>query len=121
TAGTNVEIGSGSLSFTSAGALNTVSTNTAISANFNGANPNQAITLDFGTPIATGGTGLTGSTQFGAPSSVSNQTQDGYASGDLAGISVDQTGVVKGTYTNGQKLDIGQLAIAKFRSNEGLG
>ncbi len=121
TPGTNVEIGSGSLTFTSAGALNTVATNTAISANFNGANPNQAITVDFGTPIATGGTGLTGSTQFASPSSVSNQSQDGYASGDLAGISVDGTGVVKGTYTNGQKLDIGQLAIAKFRSNEGLG
>jgi flagellar hook protein FlgE len=121
TAGTNVEIGSGSLSFTATGALNSVSTNTAISANFNGANPNQAITLDFGTSIAAGGTGLTGSTQFASPSSVSNQTQDGYASGDLAGISVDGTGVVKGTYTNGQKLDIGQLAIAKFRSNEGLG
>ncbi len=121
TAGTNVEIGSGSLTFTSAGALNTSATTTAISASFNGATANQAIALDFGTPIATGGTGLTGSTQFASPSSVSNQTQDGYASGDLAGISVDGSGVVKGTYTNGQKLDIGQLAIAKFRSNEGLG
>jgi flagellar hook protein FlgE len=121
TAGTNVEIGTGSLTFTSAGALNTVNVSTAISANFNGANPNQAINLDFGTPIATGGTGLSGTTQFGSPSSVSTQTQDGYASGDLAGISVDGSGVVKGTYTNGQKLDVGQLAIAKFRSNEGLG
>ena len=121
TAGTNVEIGTGSLTFTSAGALNTVNVSTAISANFNGANPNQAINIDFGAPIATGGTGLSGSTQFGSPSSVSTQKQDGYASGDLAGISVDGTGVVKGTYTNGQKLDVGQLAIAKFRSNEGLG
>jgi flagellar hook protein FlgE len=39
----------------------------------------------------------------------------------LSGITVDGTGVVKGLYTNGQKLAIGQLAIAKFRSNEGLG
>jgi flagellar hook protein FlgE len=121
TAGTNVEIGSGSLSFTDAGALSSVTTNSAISANFVGATPGQAVAVDFGSSIASGGTGLTGSTQFGSPSSVSTQTQDGYASGDLAGISVDQNGVVKGTYTNGQKLDVGQLAIAKFRSNEGLG
>jgi len=121
TPGTNVELGSGTLSFTDTGALNSMTVNTAISANFNGATPNQAINIDFGTSIAAGGTGLTGTTQFQSPSSVSNQTQDGYASGDLAGISVDNTGVVKGTYTNGQKLDIGQLGIAKFRSNEGLG
>jgi flagellar hook protein FlgE len=121
TAGTNVEIGAGSISFGADGSLSTVTTSTAISANFNGANPNQAITLDFGTPSSVSGTGLTGTTQFASPSSVSNQSQDGYASGDLAGISVDGNGVVKGTYTNGQKLDVGQLAVAKFRSNEGLG
>jgi flagellar hook protein FlgE len=121
TAGTNVEVGTGSLAFTTAGALNSVTTTTAISASFNGATPGQEIALNFGTPIASGGTGLDGSTQFGSPSSIASQSQDGYASGDLAGISVDGAGVVKGTYTNGQKLDVGQLAIAKFRSNEGLG
>jgi len=65
--------------------------------------------------------GLDGITQFAGASNVSSQSQDGYASGDLSGIVVDGTGVVKGLYTNGQKLAIGQLAIAKFRSNEGLG
>jgi flagellar hook protein FlgE len=121
TAGTAVEVGSGSLSFTSAGALNSVTTNTAISASFVGANPNQAISLNFGTSIAAGGTGLDGTTQFASPSSVSSQSQDGYASGDLAGVSVDGNGIVRGVYTNGQKLAVGQLTIAKFRANEGLG
>ena len=121
TPGTAVEIGNGTLNFTSTGALNSVTTNTAISASFTGANPGQAINLNFGTPVAAGGTGLDGTTQFASPSSVSSQTQDGYASGDLTGISVDGNGVIKGTYSNGQKLDVGQLAIAKFRSNEGLG
>jgi flagellar hook protein FlgE len=121
TPGTPTEIGSGSLGFTSAGALNTVTTNTAISASFTGANTNQAISLNFGTPISGGGTGLDGTTQFASPSSVSSQSQDGYASGDLAGVSVDGNGIVRGVYSNGQKLPVGQLAIAKFRSNEGLG
>ncbi len=121
TPGQNVEVGAGQLDFTTNGALNTVTTGTAISASFNGATANQPISLNFGTSIAAGGTGLDGTTQFASPSSVSSQSQDGYASGDLAGVSVDGNGVVKGVYTNGQKLAVGQLAIAKFRSNEGLG
>jgi len=119
---TNVEVGTGSLAFTSNGALNTVTTTTAISVNFGGgATAAQAITLDFGTPISAGGTGLDGTTQFASPSSVSSQSQDGYASGDFAGVAVDGQGVVTGLYTNGQKIAMAQLAIAKFRSNDGLG
>ncbi|MFO0565950.1 MAG: flagellar hook protein FlgE [Polyangiaceae bacterium] len=119
--GLNVEVGAGSLAFTTAGALNTVTTTTPISASFTGATASQAITLDFGTPISGGGTGLDGSTQFASPSNVSSQSQDGYASGDFSGVMVDGQGVVMGLYTNGQKLAIGQLAVAKFRANEGLG
>lgn len=121
TAGTNMEIGAGSFGFSPDGSLQTVTTTTAITASFNGANPNQAITMNFGTPIASGGTGKDGVTQYAATSSVSSQSQDGYASGDLSGVSVDSNGVVQGVYTNGQKLAVGQLAIAKFSSNEGLG
>ncbi len=117
----NVEVGAGALAFTTNGALNTVTTTTAISVNFAGATAGQAITLDFGTPIAGGGTGLDGTTQFASPSNVSSQSQDGYASGDFAGVAVDGQGVVTGLYTNGEKLAIGQLAVAKFRANEGLG
>jgi len=123
-AGTNTEIGTGSLAFTTNGALNTVTTTTAISANFVGATAAQAITLDFGTSIGAGGTGLSGTTQFaggGGKSNVSSQSQDGYASGDFSGVSVDGQGVVTGLYTNGQKIAMAQLGVAKFRSNDGLG
>lgn len=117
----NVEVGSGNMAFTTDGALNTV-TQTPISVTFGGgATAAQAITLDFGTSIAAGGTGLDGTTQFGSPSNVSSQSQDGYSSGDFSGVTVDGQGVVMGLYTNGQKLAIGQLAVAKFRANEGLG
>lgn len=121
TAGTNTEIGAGTLVFDSNGALNTTTTTTAISVDFAGATAGQTIALDFGKAIGDGGTGLDGMTQFAGASNVSSQSQDGFSSGDLAGIAVDGQGVVRGLYTNGQKLAIGQLSIAKFRSNEGLG
>lgn len=118
--GTNVEVGTGELGFNTDGALQTISANT-VTVDFNGATAGQVITLDFGTSIDDGGTGLEGVTQFGSPSNVSSQGQDGYSSGDFSGIAVDGEGVVSGLYTNGQKLELGQLAIAKFRSNDGLG
>ncbi|MEO7037478.1 MAG: flagellar hook protein FlgE [Polyangiaceae bacterium] len=117
----NAEVGTGSLAFTSNGALDTVTTGTAISASFAGATANQAISLNFGTPISGGGTGLDGTTQFAGSSNVSSQSQDGYASGDFSGVSIDGSGVVTGLYTNGQKVAMSQLAIAKFRSNDNLG
>jgi flagellar hook protein FlgE len=119
--GTNVEIGTGTLAFTTDGALNDVTTTTAISASFNGATGAQAITLDFGRTITQGGTGLDGTTQFASASAVSSQSQDGYGSGDFSGVAIDGTGLVQGLFTNGQKIAIGQLAVAKFRSNDGLG
>jgi flagellar hook protein FlgE len=118
TAGQNVEFGSGTMTFSSTGALQTV-TPTGGSVQFNGAQA-QTISLNLGTPIAGGGTGLDGATQFGSPSVVSSQGQDGYGSGDLSGIKIGQDGTVSGVYTNGQSVAVGQLALAKFPSNDGL-
>jgi flagellar hook protein FlgE len=116
------EIGSGSLTFTTNGALDSITTTTPMAPTWGGGSTGSLpITLDFGTAIADGGTGLDGTTQFASPSAVSSQSQDGYTSGDFSGISVDGQGVVMGLYTNGQKLAISQLAVAKFRSNDGLG
>jgi len=118
----NSEVGSGALTFTTNGALNAETVTTAVSASFGGgATAAQAITVDFGTSIAEGGTGLNGTTQFAGPSNVSAQKQDGYASGDFSGVQVDGQGVVTGLYTNGEKIAMSQLGIAKFRSNDGLG
>jgi len=118
----NSEIGGGALTFTTDGALDAETVTTAVSATFGGgATAAQAITLNFGTSITEGGTGLDGTTQFAGPSNVSAQKQDGYASGDFSGVSVDGQGVVTGLYTNGQKIAMSQLGIAKFRSNDGLG
>ena len=88
---------------------------------FNGATPNQALTFNFGSPIAGGGTGTDGITQYGSPDTISTQSQDGYASGSLTGVTIDANGTVQGSYTNGQTLAVAQMGIAKFPSNTGLG
>jgi len=93
----------------------------SVTVQFDGLGAAQTINLNFGTPAGASGAGLDGITQFGSPSNVSSQAQDGYTSGDFSGISIDGEGVVMGLYTNGQKLALSQLAIAKFRSNDGLG
>ena len=114
------EVGSGQLQFGTDGSLTSITAGTPIAASFVNATPNQAIALNFGSTTSTGGTGTDGLTQFAAPSSVSSQGADGFSSGDLTGVSVDGQGVLSGNYSNGQKLALGQIAIAKFNSNEGL-
>jgi flagellar hook protein FlgE len=118
TAGQNDEFGSGTMTFNPNGSLQSV-TPTGGSVTFNGAQA-QTLALNVGTPIASGGTGLDGVTQFGSPSVVSSQGQDGYSSGDLSGVKIGQDGTVSGVYTNGQTVAVAQLAIAKFPSNDGL-
>lgn len=120
-AGLNVEVGTGTLTFNTDGSLATNTATTPITVDFAGATAGQAITLDFGTPTGASGTGLDGITQFASKENVSSQSQDGYASGDFSGVSVDGQGVVMGLYTNGEKIPISQLGVAKFVSNDGLG
>jgi flagellar hook protein FlgE len=121
TPGQNDEIATGNLTFNTAGALqsNTVTSGGTVS--FVGATANQALSFNFGSQVANGGTGLDGVTDFGSPSSVSAQSADGYASGALSSVQIDSSGVVDGVYSNGQTIAIGQLAIAKFQSDTGLG
>jgi flagellar hook protein FlgE len=118
TPGQNFEFGTGTMTFNTNGALASV-TPTGGAVTFNGASA-QNIALNLGTSIAAGGTGLGGTTQFGSPNDVTSQSQDGYASGDLSGVKVDQSGVVSGVYTNGQTLKVAQIAVAKFQANDGL-
>lgn len=59
-------------------------------------------------------------TQFDSAFSTAAKSQDGYSMGILNGLSVDQNGITRGSYTNGQKLAIGQIATAKFANNQGL-
>jgi len=59
-------------------------------------------------------------TGYAATSNTTFQTQDGYASGVLRGISVDENGIVTAAYSNGQLTPLFQVAMADFASYEGL-
>ncbi|MDN5376842.1 MAG: flagellar hook protein FlgE [Sulfurospirillum sp.] len=105
----------GTISFNSDGSLATFSpTNLTYTAN-NGSTPNQNIELNFGTLGQ-----FDGMTSFDAQSNTSGISQDGYPGGDLAGIRVDETGTLIGSFTNGRSFGLAQVAMAKFTNNEGL-
>jgi flagellar hook protein FlgE len=59
-------------------------------------------------------------TQYGGDYAVSNITQDGFATGRLAGLDIDAEGVAFARYTNGQATALGKVALAKFNSPQNL-
>ena len=120
TAGVPFEGASGSLSFTTDGALDD---EVVLGSNwdFVGATGGQVINFDFGTSITgDGGTGFDGTTSFASPSTTNGIVQNGFAAGSVSGIAVDETGVITGVFSNGQRRTLGQVAVAAFRSVDGL-
>lgn len=118
TAGTPVEIASGTLAFDTQGRLTAV---TQVS-NFNpvGAVAPQPMTFNFGDPTATGGTGLAGVTQFASPSATTFTSQDGSGYGSLTSIQINNKGEVMGAFTNGTSKVLGQVAVGDFAADDKL-
>ncbi len=111
----------GKLDFNTAGALVDVVPDNYNSFNFTGGvTQNQSIAFDFGQleneTTSQGGSGTTGTTQYGSPSSVTNQYQNGYAAGSLSSFSISEAGVLTGTFTNGQTKNIAQIQLARFNA-----
>lgn len=76
----------------------------------------QSIDLDLGTPGE-----FTGVTQFASQqSSAAALTQDGYSAGSLSNVTIDQTGMIIGTFTNGVKVNVAALQIGMFQNPGGL-
>lgn len=76
----------------------------------NGAVPNAAgFTMD-----------IRNSTQFSSAFAVNSVTQDGYTTGQLAGLEIDDTGVIFARYTNQQSKVQGQVVLASFANVQGL-
>ena len=84
----------------------------------NGATPLQALTWDIYDDL---GVSLGDITGYASPSVTAFQTQDGFTSGSLRGVSVDEDGVVTGSYSNGQLVPLYQVVLADFPSYWGLG
>lgn len=63
---------------------------------------------------------FSGATQFGNESSVGTLRQDGFSSGRLTGVDIDETGVVFARFTNGQAQSLGKVAVVQFPNPQGL-
>ena len=61
-----------------------------------------------------------GITQYGGDSSAGPVDQDGYAAGALQSVSIDEKGVIEGTFSNGVTRDIAALKLASFSNPQGL-
>jgi flagellar hook protein FlgE len=59
-------------------------------------------------------------TQVGSTFGVTANTQNGYTTGTLTGINIDSTGVVQARFTNGNSVNLGQIAMANFANPQGL-
>lgn len=63
---------------------------------------------------------LTGSSQVSGDFEVRSGSQDGTTTGRLAGLSINDEGVLVARYTNGQNRDLSQVALADFANEQGL-
>jgi len=106
-------IGSGSLFFDINGVMTaanpaTQPTNPGVLTWDNNSDQTQAFNLAFNT------------TQYSNASVVISQSQDGFATGTVAKLSIDNQGKVLGNYSNGQPRALYQIAMAKFSNPSGL-
>ena len=102
-----------SLTFDSTGALTAPTTSPTI--NVVDPRVTPASTLFSALPVS-----FSGSSQYASGFTVSNLKQDGYASGQLTGITFDDSGVVKATYSNGRTQNLSQLQLVDFSNLQGL-
>lgn len=63
---------------------------------------------------------LTDATQFGSVFAVNSVDQDGFTTGRLSGLDVDETGLIFARFTNGEATTLGQIALADFNNVQGL-
>ena len=88
---------------------------TEVTVQFAGQGSTQTFDLELGTDGTLGGL-----TQFGSDGDALVVDQNGYGVGNLTSVSVDQTGIVQGFYSNGRTEQLSQLAMATFANPEGL-
>ncbi|EGR7977733.1 flagellar hook protein FlgE [Vibrio vulnificus] len=75
----------------------------------NGGDPTQTIAFD-----------LNSSTQFAAPFELTKFDEDGATTGFLTKVDIDENGSVYGTYSNGENVTLGRVALVRVPNEQGL-
>jgi flagellar hook protein FlgE len=102
------EVGSGTLTFDSTGALTNVTGGIG------------AVTWVGGAANAAANLSFAGTTQFAVPSAVLSLGQDGVGNGTLTRVAIDSQGRITGEFSNGRSRNFGQVALANFPNSNGL-
>ncbi|GGB23650.1 flagellar hook protein FlgE [Sphingomonas metalli] len=87
--------------------------------------PTQPITFDAFNPTSGAALqqvslDLRSSTQLSSAFSVNSKTQNGVAVGQLAGVTVNDAGLISASFSNGDIVPLGKVALAKFSTPTGL-
>jgi flagellar hook protein FlgE len=113
----------GTIDFSASGALLNIN---GVAATTLAANPVLNITWGNGAAASTINVdmvnidGSANVSQFSAASATSSSSQDGYGAGSLTSMTVDQNGIISGTFTNGQVIQLAQVALSSFNNVNGL-
>ncbi len=70
--------------------------------------------------IPAGSLSFGASTQFGSSFGIYSVNQNGYTTGQLAGLTIGEDGIIQGRYTNGQTQSLGQIVLTNFPNPQGL-
>jgi flagellar hook-basal body protein len=57
---------------------------------------------------------------FASTSRITSLSNDGYSSGTLTGLNVNETGVVEGMFSNGKRQNLARILLADFANSQGL-
>ncbi|WP_181295165.1 flagellar hook protein FlgE [Pseudomonas sp. Q2-TVG4-2] len=113
-----------SLVFNASGALVSPATGTTALAAWQPAVENSDGTWSLNNAAPAAGLDLAldmrGSTQYASSFAVNSVSQDGYTTGELAGLEISETGEIFARYTNGQSKVQGQIILANFANVQGL-
>jgi flagellar hook protein FlgE len=114
--GATTTVGSGTLNFNSEGTLASTSGVVPISIPTLADGAASPLTLagPFGSAISPT------ITQTALASATSAATTDGFASGTLSTFTVQPDGTIEGTFSSGNTLALGQVAVASFANTQGL-
>ncbi|MGB5323812.1 MAG: flagellar hook protein FlgE [Pseudomonadales bacterium] len=121
--------------FNSDGSLDTVNSDPILVSNWTPLDTSGVLNGSLGpAPVASGGAipvpvpatssnfqiDIDGATQFSGVFSVNTLDQTGFATGQLSGIDISDSGAIFARYSNGEALVLGQVALADFPNQQGL-
>ena len=116
--------GTGTLQFNGAGELTSPAAMPSIEISGDGntgvALLNGADSLTFNWDFLDGAATDGSITQYANPSTTTAQTQNGYSAGDIASVSVDEDGIITGSFTNGETIPLYRITLADFANLDGL-